>query len=80
MERIYLLEKVNDEWYRGRNRSGCEGIFPASYISVKVPLKEVEVATAGGVETRRELLMAKCLYNFPADVEGDLQLKVTNDC
>lgn len=39
-EKIYILEKLNDEWLRGRNRSGCEGIFPTNYIDIKVPLKD----------------------------------------
>lgn len=81
-EKIYLLEKVNAEWYRGRNRSGCEGIFPANYITVKVPLAETHIndnnngnknSTNSTISKKIEV---KSLYNFPAEVEGDLQLQV----
>ncbi|XP_034660903.1 uncharacterized protein LOC117896588 isoform X3 [Drosophila subobscura] len=37
-EKIYLLEQPTPEWIRGRTRSGCEGIFPATYVDIKVPL------------------------------------------
>lgn len=84
-EKIYLLEKVNAEWYRGRNRSGCEGIFPANYITVKVPLTENHSnvnnsnnnsGNKNSTHISSKQLKVKCLYNFTAEVEGDLQLQV----
>ncbi|XP_039970686.1 hybrid signal transduction histidine kinase M [Bactrocera tryoni] len=65
-EKIYILEQVSAEWYRGRTRSGCEGIFPINYIDVKVPLVEENAKT--------KPLHVRCLYNFPAEYDGDLAL------
>uniref|UniRef100_A0A034VR90 SH3 domain-containing protein 19 n=1 Tax=Bactrocera dorsalis TaxID=27457 RepID=A0A034VR90_BACDO len=65
-EKIYILEQVSAEWYRGRTRSGCEGIFPINYIDVKVPLVEENAKT--------KPLRLRCLYNFPAEYDGDLAL------
>lgn len=39
-DKIYLLKRLNEEWLLGRDRRGCEGMFPANYIEVKVPLEE----------------------------------------
>ncbi|GAD97187.1 SH3 domain protein [Paecilomyces variotii No. 5] len=34
-DRIQVLEHMNNDWWRGRNeRTGLEGIFPRSYVSV----------------------------------------------
>lgn len=65
-EKIYILEQVSAEWYRGRTRSGCEGIFPINYIDVKVPLVKENSKT--------KPLRLRCLYNFPAEYDGDLAL------
>lgn len=66
-EKIYILEQASAEWYRGRTRSGCEGIFPINYIDVKVPLVEQNAIT--------KPIRVRCLYNFPAEYDGDLALK-----
>lgn len=39
-DKIYLLKRLNEEWLLGRDRRGCEGMFPANYIEVKVPLQQ----------------------------------------
>uniref|UniRef100_A0A6P4E6P6 Uncharacterized protein LOC108038584 n=1 Tax=Drosophila rhopaloa TaxID=1041015 RepID=A0A6P4E6P6_DRORH len=80
-EKIYLLDHPTPEWFRGRTRSGCEGIFPVNYVDVKVPLG----ATGGGAaasaaaplpsHSQTQLNTALCLYNFPGGVEGDLVLQ-----
>lgn len=31
-ERITLLDKVNDDWFRAQNANGAVGIVPANYI------------------------------------------------
>ncbi|KAK5086766.1 protein that induces appearance of [PIN+] prion when overproduced [Lithohypha guttulata] len=34
-DRIQVIEHMNNDWWRGRNeRTGLEGIFPRSYVSV----------------------------------------------
>ncbi|XP_054747811.1 abl interactor 2 [Anastrepha obliqua] len=77
-EKVYILEQMSAEWYRGRTRSGCEGIFPINYIDVKVPLEETApTLTANGMQqtAKSKPLRVRCLYNFPAEYEGDLALK-----
>ncbi|EDW68137.2 uncharacterized protein l(3)05822 [Drosophila virilis] len=81
-ERIYLLEQPTEEWLRGRTRSGCEGLFPVNYVEIKVPLNG---SAAGPTQTphtqsqqqqqHQQLPIARCLYNFPGEVEGDLALR-----
>lgn len=70
-ERIELLSKVNDEWLRGRVR-GAEGIFPAGFARVIVPL-ETWPAAAGSDAYR-----AVALYPFHAETEHDLGVQVPN--
>lgn len=60
---------MDDEWIMGRNKRGCEGMFPISYVDIKVPIKNNKKAEWGGIKI-------KALYNFPGDVQGDLALKV----
>ncbi|KAJ7326893.1 hypothetical protein JRQ81_016652 [Phrynocephalus forsythii] len=40
-ETVYLLEKIDNEWYRGKCRN-CTGIFPASFVKVIVDISEEE--------------------------------------
>lgn len=81
-EKIYLLEQPTAEWFRGRTRSGCEGLFPVNYVEVKVPLGgRIDGAThAQPTQQRQEQEhqshIARCLYHFPGEVDGDLALKV----
>lgn len=37
-DKIYLLKRLNEEWFLGRDRRGCEGMFPANYIEVRIAL------------------------------------------
>ena len=57
---------MNDEWMLGRNKRGCEGIFPLSYIEIKVPLQNVK--------TTQHLI--KALYDFNAETSDDLTIRV----
>ncbi|EDV98637.1 actin cytoskeleton-regulatory complex protein pan1 [Drosophila grimshawi] len=79
-EKIYLLEQPTPEWYRGRTRSGCEGLFPVNYVETKVPLSGCATndATQGQqqpTQQQQRLNTARCLYNFPGEVQGDLPLR-----
>ncbi|KAH8407140.1 hypothetical protein KR222_007957 [Zaprionus bogoriensis] len=79
-EKIYLLEQPTEEWLRGRTRAGCEGLFPVNYVEIKVPLGG---HVAGATQTlhtqqqqqQQQLHTARCLYNFPGEVDGDLALR-----
>ncbi|KAL9889582.1 SH3 domain-containing lethal (3) 05822 isoform 1-T4 [Glossina fuscipes fuscipes] len=89
-EKIYLLEEISADWYRGRTRAGCEGIFPINYIEIKIPLtakaelsKNLSTVSSNNSTPTysaypsnvNHLQNVKCLYHFPAEVEGDLELK-----
>ncbi|KRG01248.1 uncharacterized protein Dmoj_GI23087, isoform B [Drosophila mojavensis] len=84
-EKIYLLEQPTAEWFRGRSRTGCEGLFPVNYVEVKVPLGGSAAAGATHTQSQsqerqqqqrqQQLSTARCLYNFPGEVEGDLPLR-----
>lgn len=58
---VFLLRQVNSEWFYGRVEDR-EGMFPASFISIQVPLSgEDNVVVA--------------LYEFNPQVAGDLKLR-----
>ncbi|KAG4069510.1 hypothetical protein HA402_006876 [Bradysia odoriphaga] len=80
-EKVYLHKKLNDEWYYGKNRRGCEGMFPASYINVKVPIREssstknqLSPATTSSPIQKSEPT-ARALYSFTAETHEDLSLQ-----
>lgn len=75
---------MNDEWMYGRNKRGCEGIFPVSYVDVKVPLKQVEpdsgtASRSASVSPAVESHHVRALYNFNAETEEDLTIKVSDE-
>lgn len=80
-DKVYLLEQLNDEWYMGRNKRGCEGIFPRNYIDVKIPLgnetnSNIVKSTSQGFKNSTLVnTKAKVLYNFDAETSDDLSLK-----
>lgn len=76
-EKIYLLSRLNEEWYMGRDRRGLEGMFPVNYVEVKVPLsserpqqpdESVPTAKAGTQKVR-------ALYQFTAETADDLTIR-----
>lgn len=71
---------MNDEWMYGRNKRGCEGIFPISYVDIRVPLQvEPDSGTASrsaSVSPAVEGHHIRALYNFNAETEEDLTIKV----
>lgn len=80
-EKVYLLKQMNDEWMLGRNKRGCEGIFPISYVDVRVPLKQVEpdsgtASRSASVSPATEGHRIRSLYNFNAETDEDLSIKV----
>ncbi|XP_022215837.1 uncharacterized protein LOC111069920 isoform X2 [Drosophila obscura] len=82
-EKIYLMEQPTPEWMRGRTRSGCEGIFPVTYVDIKVPLgagvsnyqQSQSYPQPEQQQQPQHELTALCLYHFPGEVEGDLSLQ-----
>lgn len=90
-EKIYLLKRLNDEWYMGRDKRGLEGMFPVNYVEVKVPLlagclyekqpQQHSVAlplttTARGGDD--SVVKVRALYTFNAEAPEDLSM-VEND-
>lgn len=80
-EKIYLIKQMNDEWVYGRNKRGCEGIFPISYVEVQVPIKQVEPDS--GTASRSESVSPaveghriKVLYTFNSETADDLTIVV----
>ena len=61
---------MNEEWMLGRNKRGCEGIFPLSYIEIKVPLESTN-PTPNVIQHQ-----IKALYDFNAETSDDLTIKV----
>lgn len=80
-EKVYLLKQMNDEWMYGRNKRGCEGIFPISYVDIRVPLKQVEpdsgmASRSPSISPAVESHHIRALYNFNAETDEDLTIKV----
>lgn len=72
---------MNDEWMFGRNKRGCEGIFPISYVDIRVPLKQVEpdsgtASRSASVSPAVEAFPVRALYAFNAETDEDLTIKV----
>lgn len=58
---VIILRRISNDWLHGRVLDK-EGMFPENFIDIQVPLKDEEnIATA--------------LYDFPAQMPGDLSLK-----
>lgn len=81
-EKIYLLRRLNNEWFFGRNRRGCEGMFPANYIDIKIPLSDDSAVCSGSntpsVEMGSKSVKCRVLYDFVAEQPEDLSLRVSN--
>ncbi|XP_055608608.1 uncharacterized protein LOC129755926 isoform X2 [Uranotaenia lowii] len=91
-DKIYLLKRLNDEWLLGRDRRGCEGMFPSNYIDVRVPIPDeshsgTAVVTSKSVNGSNGRLSGtsspshpkvRVIYTFNGEVTGDLSL-VEND-
>lgn len=68
---IILTDRVNEEWLRGRLK-GKEGMFPASFVNVIVPLED----SADGLEHHASVI---ALYTFKPETWDDLPFQ-EGDC
>lgn len=70
-DKIYLLKRLNEEWLLGRDRRGCEGMFPANYIEVRVNLPEEKLqqltAEVAATCSSSSTSISKPITNSPAD-------------
>lgn len=58
---------MDSEWLYGRSESGAEGVFPANYVDIKVPLPNEPLPTPARLGT------AAALYDLESDQPGDLR-------
>ncbi|XP_033017099.1 SH3 domain-containing protein 19 isoform X2 [Lacerta agilis] len=61
-ETVYLLEKIDDEWYRGKCKN-CTGIFPASFVKVIVDIPE-EGNRKKGHFSSSSIVGPRCIARF----------------
>jgi len=66
-ETIYLLEKDDSGWWRGRNLKGQEGAFPSNFVEIVG-----EEGNSGSVEINKDF---KVLYDYEAEDETELTIK-----
>lgn len=64
--RVNLIRRVDRDWLYGKLRSGTEGLFPANYVEIKVPLPGETKPAAARLGT------ALALYDFESHQTGDL--------
>lgn len=87
-DKIYLLKRLNEEWLLGRDRRGCEGMFPANYIEVRIALpgdnqqhhqpKSSTSKSVSPVASSFNPPKVRALYTFNAETAEDLTI-VEND-
>lgn len=92
-DKIYLIRKIDNEWYYGKNKRGCEGIFPTNFINIVIPLKEntssiaiEEIKTKAVVSKNistttilnNQSYTVKTMYDFIGEVNGDLTIRVSD--
>uniref|UniRef100_A0A1Q3G353 Putative crk family adapter n=1 Tax=Culex tarsalis TaxID=7177 RepID=A0A1Q3G353_CULTA len=91
-DKIYLLKRLNEEWLLGRDRRGCEGMFPANYIEVRIALpgdnhhhRQPQTTTISSsskyvspVASSFNPPKVRVLYTFNAETAEDLTI-VEND-
>jgi len=66
-ETIYLLEKDDSGWWRGRNGKGQEGLFPSNFVEVVG-----EEGNSGSIEINKDF---QALYDYEAEDETELTIK-----
>lgn len=79
-DKVYLIRQLNDQWYFGRDRRGCEGMFPMNYLDVKIPLTDSGVSSGtSGASTPSidKPIQVRALYDFRAESPEDLELRVS---
>lgn len=85
-DKIYLLKRLNEEWFLGRDRRGCEGMFPANYIEVRIALpgdRQPQPSTTSSSSSYNNFSNSsssfnppkvRILYTFNAETPEDLTI------
>jgi len=73
---VYLTKKIDDAWLYG-TCAGYERMFPSNYVNVVVPLPENNSDSQRMVQVESQNHYADVLYQFDAETESDLNLKVS---
>jgi len=68
-EIIYLIEKDDSGWWRGRNKKGVEGVFPSNFVEV---VGEEGGGASGTVDINADYT---ALYDYEAEDETELTIK-----
>jgi len=66
-ETLYLVEKDDSGWWRGRNTKGDEGLFPSNFVEVVG-----EEGNSGSIEINKDF---RALYDYEAEDETELTIK-----
>lgn len=76
-DKIYLVKRLNEEWLLGRDRRGCEGMFPANYIEVRIALpgdRQPVATTSSSSSSSFNPPKVRIMYTFNAEVPDDLTI------
>jgi hypothetical protein len=69
-EILYLIEKDESGWWRGRNSKGQEGVFPSNFVEVVGQESKNIVIPKNG-----ETFKCKVLYDYDAEDESELTIR-----
>ncbi|KAM4809440.1 SH3 domain-containing protein 19 [Rhinophrynus dorsalis] len=70
-EIVYLLEKIDSEWYRGKSK-GSTGIFPANHVRVLVDMPEKTHLKKNSVASSIKGPRCKARFEFIGDQKDEL--------
>ena len=71
---IELIERIDDNWLRG-TLDGQAGMFPQSFVDIKVDIKVGVVNSAPSPDSGN---VVTALYDYDVGEKGDLVFKVLN--
>jgi len=69
-ETIFLIEKDESGWWKGRNKKGVEGVFPSNFVEVVG--EEGGGGASGTIEINADYT---ALYDYEAEDETELTIK-----